>query len=88
MERHGSATLKTGVSLAELLCRPELDYNSLAELDPERKELDPSVIEQVEIEIKYEGYIERQLRQVEQFKKMEKNIFQTILIMMMYPVSD
>ena len=72
LERHGSATLKTGVSLAELLCRPELDYNSLAELDPERKELDPSVIEQVEIEIKYEGYIERQLRQVEQFKKMEK----------------
>lgn len=72
LERYGSATLKTGVSLAELLCRPELDYNSLAELDPERKELDPSVIEQVEIEIKYEGYIERQLRQVEQFKKMEK----------------
>lgn len=72
LERHGSAILKTGVSLAELLCRPELDYNSLAELDPERKELDPSVIEQVEIEIKYEGYIERQLRQVEQFKKMEK----------------
>lgn len=72
LERHGSATLKTGVSLAELLCRPELDYDSLAELDPERKKLDPSVIEQVEIEIKYEGYIERQLRQVEQFKKMEK----------------
>lgn len=71
-ERHNSATLKTGVSLAELMCRPELSYEILAEIDPERKELPADVIEQVEIEIKYEGYIERQLRQVEQFKKMEK----------------
>lgn len=71
-ESHNSATLKTGVSLAELMCRPELSYEILAEIDPERKELPTDVIEQVEIEIKYEGYIERQLRQVEQFKKMEK----------------
>ena len=71
-ESHNSATLKTGVSLAELMCRPELSYEILAEIDPERKELPADVIEQVEIEIKYEGYIERQLRQVEQFKKMEK----------------
>ena len=71
-EGHNSATLKTGVSLAELMCRPELSYEILAEIDPERKELPADVIEQVEIEIKYEGYIERQLRQVEQFKKMEK----------------
>ena len=71
-QSHNSATLKTGVSLAELMCRPELSYEILAEIDPERKELPADVIEQVEIEIKYEGYIERQLRQVEQFKKMEK----------------
>lgn len=71
-ESHNSATLKTGVSLAELMCRPELSYEILAEIDPERKELPADVIEQVEIEINYEGYIERQLRQVEQFKKMEK----------------
>ena len=71
-ESHNSAALKTGVSLAELMCRPELSYEILAEIDPERKELPADVIEQVEIEIKYEGYIERQLRQVEQFKKMEK----------------
>ena len=72
LERHGSASLKTGTNLAELLCRPELNYEILKEIDPERKELPSGVIEQVEIEIKYEGYIERQLRQVEQFKKMEK----------------
>lgn len=71
-ESHNSATLKTGVSLAELMCRPELSYEILAEIDPDRKDLPADVIEQVEIEIKYEGYIERQLRQVEQFKKMEK----------------
>lgn len=74
LERNGSALLKTGTSLAELLCRPELNYNILKEIDPEREELPDDVIEQVEIEIKYEGYIERQLRQVEQFKKMEKKM--------------
>lgn len=72
LEKHNSATLKTGTNLAELLCRPELNYEILKELDPEREILPNDVIEQVEIEIKYEGYIERQLRQVEQFKKMEK----------------
>lgn len=72
LERCGSTTLKTGTSLAELLCRPELSYEILAEIDPDRKYLPEDVIEQVEIEIKYEGYIERQLRQVEQFKKIEK----------------
>ena len=72
LEKHGSTTLKTGTSLAELLCRPELSYEILREIDPERKELPEDVICQVEIEIKYEGYIERQLRQVEQFKKIEK----------------
>lgn len=72
LESHGSTLLKTGTSLAELLCRPELNYEILKELDTDRKELPEDVIFQVEIEIKYEGYIERQLRQVEQFKKMEK----------------
>lgn len=71
LEKQESAYLKTAVSLAELLCRPELDYRKLAELDPERVSLPEDVITQVEIEIKYEGYINRQLHQVEQFKKME-----------------
>ncbi|MCR4705309.1 MAG: tRNA uridine-5-carboxymethylaminomethyl(34) synthesis enzyme MnmG [Lachnospiraceae bacterium] len=72
MEAHGSTLLKTGFTLAELMCRPELDYHTLAPLDPDRPSLSADVIEQVEIEIKYEGYIERQRRQVEQFKKTEK----------------
>ena len=69
---HESATLKTAASLAELMCRPELSYEMLSELDPKRPALPADVIEQVEIEIKYEGYIIRQQRQVEQYKKMEK----------------
>lgn len=69
---HGSALLKTGTNLAELMCRPELNYEVLAEIDPMRVPLPEDVIEQVEIEVKYEGYIERQMRQVEQYKKMEK----------------
>lgn len=74
MEEHGSSLLKTGTNLAELMCRPELSYEILSEIDPERKWLPEDVIEQVEIEIKYEGYIERQKKQVEQFKKMEKKL--------------
>ena len=69
---HESSTLKTAASLAELMCRPELSYEMLSELDPKRPALPVDVIEQVEIEIKYEGYIIRQQRQVEQYKKMEK----------------
>ena len=71
MKRHNSAPLKTGMSLAELMCRPELSYETLSELDPERKPLSLEVTQQVEIEVKYQGYIQRQLRQVEQYKKME-----------------
>ena len=84
LEAQGSTTLKTAASLAELICRPELSYEVLSEIDPEREEfaleicgkdkLPTDVIEQVEIEIKYEGYIIRQLRQVEQYKKMEKKM--------------
>ena len=76
---HGSSTLKTAASLAELMCRQELSYEILAEVDPERSALPEDVIQQVEIEIKYEGYIERQLHQVDQFKKMEKKMIPTDL---------
>ena len=72
LESHGSTTLKTAASLAELMCRPELNYQVLKEIDTDRKPLPYDVIEQVEIEIKYEGYIVRQMRQVEQYRKMEK----------------
>ncbi len=72
LEARGSAPLKTAASLAELMCRPELTYETLSEIDKERVPLPNDVIEQVEIEIKYEGYIARQLRQVDQFHKMEK----------------
>lgn len=72
LEAHESAPLKTGVTLAELICRPELTYEIIADIDKERKALPMDVVEQVEIEIKYEGYIERQLKQVEHYKKMEK----------------
>ena len=68
---HESTPLKTAVSMADLLMRPELNYELLAEIDPERKELPEDVTEQVEIELKYSGYIERQQRQVDQFKKTE-----------------
>ena len=71
LARHGSAALKTGTTLAELLCRPELSYEALSEIDPERPALPPDVTEQAAIMITYEGYIERQERQVEQFKKLE-----------------
>ncbi len=82
LEEHGSSGLKTAASLAELICRPELTYDKLSVIDPDRESFameicgadtfPKDVIEQVEIEIKYEGYIVRQLRQVEQYKKMEK----------------
>ena len=71
LESIGSAPLKTAVTLAELLCRPEITYDLLAPIDPERPELSEEVKEQVEINIKYEGYIERQKKQVEQFEKLE-----------------
>ena len=70
----GSAPLSKATALSELMCRPELDYRCLAPFDPERPSLSDEVIDQVEIEIKYEGYIERQLKQVSQFKKMEKKL--------------
>lgn len=93
LESYNSSSLKTAASLAELICRPELSYDILKDIDAERdgfferilteaeelyglvdRKLLDAVLEQVEIEIKYEGYISRQKRQVEQYKKMEKKI--------------
>ena len=71
LEAYGSTPLNSGTTLAELIRRPELNYQVLAPVDPERKELPEEVIEQVNIFIKYDGYIKRQQRQVEQFKKLE-----------------
>ena len=72
LEQAKSTPLNSGSTLAELIRRPELNYDLLAPLDPERPMLARGVAEQVNINIKYEGYIKRQLKQVEQFKKMEK----------------
>ena len=71
LEKYGSTLLKSGITLAELVKRPELDYVKLAKLDEGRPELPDDVREQVNIEIKYEGYIKRQMQQVAQFKKLE-----------------
>ncbi|SDN10511.1 MULTISPECIES: tRNA uridine-5-carboxymethylaminomethyl(34) synthesis enzyme MnmG [Lachnospira] len=68
---NGSTELTTGVTLAELIRRPELNYEVLAPIDKHRPELPWDVQEQVNINLKYEGYISRQLRQVEHFKKLE-----------------
>ncbi len=70
----GSTPLTSGTTLAELIRRPELSYESLAPIDRQRKELPFDVVEQVNINIKYDGYIRRQQRQVEQFKKLESKI--------------
>lgn len=71
LEEHGSTPLKTGTTLSELIKRPELNYDLLAELDSERPSLRFDIREQVNINIKYEGYIKRQIKQVEQYKKLE-----------------
>jgi len=71
LKSKNSTPIKSGVRLSDLLKRPELTYDDLAEIDPERPQLSYAVKEEVAISIKYEGYIRRQLQQVEQFKKME-----------------
>ena len=71
LTRHNSTTLKSGTTMGELIRRPELNYEMLKEIDRKRPMLDWDVQEQVNIEIKYEGYIKRQKHQVEQFKKLE-----------------
>ena len=71
LREHGSTELKSGSTLAELIKRPELSYQMLEELDESRPDLPEDVIEQVNINIKYEGYIKRQMQQVAQYKKLE-----------------
>ena len=72
LAEHESVELNTGTTLTELIRRPELNYDLLAPLDPDRPELHPEVREQVNINIKYDGYITRQIKQVEEFKRLEK----------------
>ena len=73
LAKRDSAPLKTAASIADLMCRQELDYEFLAELDPDRPNLPTDVVQQVCINIKYEGYIARQLQQVKSFKKNENH---------------
>ena len=70
--KNGSVPLNTGATLDELIRRPELDYRKLRSLDPEDKHLPDDIIDQIDIELKYEGYIERQQKQVDNFRRVEK----------------
>lgn len=72
LTKYNSTLLKSGTTLEDLIKRPELNYEILSEIDIDRPDLPEAVREQVNINIKYEGYINRQLKQVEQFKKLEK----------------
>jgi tRNA uridine 5-carboxymethylaminomethyl modification enzyme len=72
LESYGSIPLNTGTTLTELIRRPELDYEKLASIDKERPNLPHEVVEQVNINIKYDGYITREIKQVEKFKKLEQ----------------
>ena len=72
LERYGSTELKSSATLAELIRRPELSYEILRDIDPSRPDLPAEIGEQVNINIKYDGYLQRQLKQVEQFKKLEQ----------------
>ncbi len=74
LAKYGSTPLKTGATLAELVRRPELTYQALAPIDPHRPDLREDIQEQVNINLKYQGYIERQMRQVEHFKKLENKV--------------
>lgn len=71
LKTYESTPLTSGTTLAELIRRPELSYEKLAPIDKNRKNLPGDVAQQVDINIKYDGYIKRQMRQVEQFKKLE-----------------
>ena len=74
LEEKGTAPVKTGIRLADLIRRPQISYFDLTEFDKTRPELDSAVCEQAEIKIKYEGYIEKQTRQAEQMKRLEKRL--------------
>ncbi len=69
---YNSTELTSGITLAELVRRPELSYSMLAPIDKNRPQIDETIAEQINIELKYEGYISRQIKQVEQYKKLEK----------------
>ncbi len=74
LEREGSSAVKTGIKMSELIKRPELDYDKLAEADIERPPLDEEIREEVQIRLKYDGYIRRQMSEVERAEKMEKKL--------------
>ncbi len=74
LESYGSIPLSNGIKLVDLIRRPELDYDKLAPIDPERPDLSDEVREEVNIYIKYEGYLTRQEKQVKQFKKLESKV--------------
>lgn len=74
LESYGSIPLSNGIKLVDLIRRPELDYDKLAPIDPERPSLSAEVREEVNIYIKYEGYLTRQEKQVKQFKKLEQKL--------------
>ena len=84
LAKYESTPLQSGTTLAELLKRPELSYEIIKDIDKDRKELPEDVKEQVNIELKYEGYIKRQLRQVEQYKKLENKKIPEDIDMMMF----
>ncbi len=72
LKEYNSTELTSGITLAELIRRPELSYNIIAPIDKHRPEIDADTAEQINIELKYEGYISRQIKQVEQYRKLEK----------------
>lgn len=79
LEENNSTLLKTGTTLGELIRRPELNYEALDSIDKNRQPLPSDVINQININLKYEGYIQRQQRQVDQFKKLEGKLIPTDL---------
>ncbi len=74
LSQYGTTEVKTGIRLSDMIKRPELDYEKVAPVDKEREPLPDAVCEQAEIKLKYDGYIKRQIMQVEQFKKMEEKL--------------
>ncbi|MBE6857023.1 MAG: tRNA uridine-5-carboxymethylaminomethyl(34) synthesis enzyme MnmG [Ruminococcus sp.] len=72
LDKNGTSQLTTGCKMADLIRRPQLNYNNLAQFDPDRPTLPYDVCEQVELQIKYEGYISKQLQQIEQMRKLEE----------------
>lgn len=84
LEQYGSIPLHTGTTLSDLIRRPELDYDKLAEIDTDRPDLPAEVTEQVNILIKYDGYISRQIKQVEKFKSWRRKNFRRNLTIMKF----